>query len=176
MTLAEFKTLSDKLLAAGSTGTVQGITVDTSGASLQDVGDARLATPTAVISGSGGLSTGAATVGGITGATTVSGNAALTLTGQASGNVLADSGVTLNGGILTLGNPAGGSTGGTLQGGIDASTGTNTINVINGTHTVAGGLTGNATTTVAVGSSSDSGTLVATGVSMACLLCNFSSA
>ena len=166
MTLAEFKTLSDKLLAAGSTGTVQGITVSTSGASLQDVGDARLATPTAVINGSGGLASGAATVGGITGATTVSGNAALTLTGQTSGNVLADSGVTLNGGILTLGNPAGGSTGGTLQGGINASTGTNTINVINGTHTVAGGLTGNATTTVAVGSSSSNGTLVATGVSM----------
>lgn len=45
MTLAEFKTLSDKLLAAGSTGTVQGITVDTSGASLQDVATPGLPRP-----------------------------------------------------------------------------------------------------------------------------------
>lgn len=60
-------------------GTVQGITVDTSGASLQAVGDVRLATPTAVIDGSGGLNSGAATVGGITGATTGHGSAALTL-------------------------------------------------------------------------------------------------
>lgn len=166
MTVAEFKTLSDKLLSTGSTGTVQGINVDTSGASLQDVASAHLAVPDAVVDGSAGITSGAATVGGVTGATTVSGNAALTLTGQASGNVLADSGVTLNGGILTMGNPVGGSTGGTLQGGINASGGTNTINVVNGTHTVDGGITGNATTTVAVGGSANSGTLIATDISM----------
>jgi hypothetical protein len=166
MIVADFKTLSDKLLSAGSTGTVQGINVDTSGASLQDVADARLAAPDAVVDGSGGINTGAAAVGGVTGATTVSGNVALTLTGQASGNVLADNGVTLNSGILTLGNPAGGSTGGTLNGGIDAATGTNTINVVNGTHTVNGGITGGTGTTVMVGGSANSGTLIATDISM----------
>ena len=166
ITVANFKTLTDNILASGSNGTVQGITVTYNNETLQVVGDAHAALTTTVVDGSSGLSSGAATVGGVTGATTVSGNAALTLTGQAFGNVLADNGVTLNGGILTLGNPVGGSTGGLLQGGIDASTGTNTINVVNGTHTVDGGITGNATTTVTVGGSANSGTFIATDVSM----------
>ncbi len=166
ITVADFKTLTDNILAFGSNGTVQGITVTYNNETLQEVGDAHATLTTTVVNGSSGLSSGAATVGGVTGATTVSGNAVLTLTGQASGNVLADNGVTLNGGILTMGNPVGGSTGGTLQGGIDASGGTNTINVVNGTHTVDGGITGNATTTVAVGGSANSGTLIATDISM----------
>lgn len=166
VTVDDFKALTDNILASGSNGTVQGITVTYNNETLQVVGDAHAALTTTVVDGSSGLSSGAATVGGVTGATTVSGNAALTLTGQASGNALADNGVTLNGGILTLGNPVGGSTGGTLQGGIAASSGTNTINVVNGMHTVDGGITGNATTTVAVGGSANSGTLIATDISM----------
>ena len=166
ITVADFKALTDNILDSNGNGTVQGITVTYNNETLQVVGDAHAALTTTVVDGSSDLSSGAATVGGVTGATTVSGNAALTLTGQASGNALADNGVTLNGGILTLGNPVGGSTGGTLQGGIDASTGTNTINVVNGTHTVDGGIIGNATTKVAVGGSANSGTLIATDVSM----------
>lgn len=128
-------------------------TVTYNNETFQAVGDAHAALTTTVVDGISGLSSGAATVGGVTGATTVSGNAAPTLTGQASGNVLADNGVVLNGGILTLGNPVGGSTGGTLQGGINATTGANTINVVNGAYTVNGG-------------SANSGILIATDISM----------
>ena len=170
MTVADFKTLTDNIFASGSNGTVQGITVTYNNETLQTVGDAHAALTSTVVQG-GNLdgSTGtnaAAAVGGVTGATTVTGNASLTLTGQNTGNVLADAGVTLNNGSLTLGNPAGGSTGGTLNGGIDARTGTNTINVVNGIHTVNGGLTGGANTTVAVGGSTNAGTLIATDINM----------
>lgn len=168
MTLADFGTLTGKLLASGSTGTVSGVTITdvTDTTALQDVADARAALSSAVVDGSGGISSGAAAVGGVKGATTISGNASLTLTGQNAGNVMADSGVTLNSGILTLGNTAGGSTGGTLNGGINASTGTNTINVVNGAHTVNGGITGGANTTVVVGGTTSAGTLIATDIAM----------
>ena len=168
MNLTDFGTLTGKLLASGSTGTVQGVTINgvDETTALQDVADAHASVPDAVVDGSAGINSGAAAVGGVTGATTVSGNASLTLTGQNTGNVVADAGVTLNNGSLTLGNPAGGSTGGTLNGGIDASTGTNTINVVNGAHTVNGGLSGGANTTVAVGGSTNAGTLIATDIDM----------
>ena len=133
---------------------------------LQDVADAHAAVPDVVVDGSAGINSGAAAVGGVTGATTVTGNASLTLTGQNTGNIVADAGITLNNGSLTLGNPTGGSTGGTLNGGINASSGTNTINVVNGTHTVNDGLTGSAGTIVTVGGSANAGTLIATDIDM----------
>ncbi|ATD80530.1 MULTISPECIES: autotransporter domain-containing protein [Desulfovibrio] len=193
MTVAEFKTLSDKLLSTGSTGTVQGINVDTSGASLQDVASAHLAVPDAVVDGSAGITSGAATVGGVTGATVISGGASLTLTGQgAAAEVLATDGVTLDASTLTLGSNAGSAGSGTLYGDIDASssTGTSTINVVNGNYTVAGEIKGAHTTnstninvtnsgrltaqslelgsndTINVGNASNSGTLIATDISM----------
>lgn len=168
MNLPDFATLTGKLLAVGSTGTVSGVTITGVGetTALQDVADAHAAVPDVVVDGSAGISSGAAAVGGVKGATSVTGNASLTLTGQNTGNIVADAGITLNNGSLTLGNPAGGSTGGTLNGGIDASSGNNTINVVNGAHTVNDGLTGSAGTIVTVGGSANAGTLIATDIDM----------
>lgn len=170
MSLTDFGTLAGKLLTSGSLGTVQGVSItgvdDTT--TLQAVANAHAAIPSAVVDGSAGITgTTAAVVGGVKAGTTISGGASLGLTGQGSANgQLANGDVTVNGGILTLGNAAGGSTGGTLAGKIDASTGTNTINVINGAYTVANGLEGNATTTVNVGSGAGAGNLMAENVTM----------
>lgn len=169
MNLTDFTTLTGKLLSVGSQGSVQGITiaVDTTN-TLQELADAKAAAPEGVVQ-AGTLTSGTAVVAGVRGATTtdLSGGAALTLTGQGAtaNGELTEAGVTLNGGTLTLGNPAGGSTGGTLQGGI-ASSGTDTVNVVNGAFTVDGGITGNSNTTVNVGGASGAGTLLADGIAM----------
>lgn len=192
MTLADFGTLTDKLLTSGSTGTVSGVTitdVNTSTA-LQDVANAHAALPGAVVDGAAGISSGAAAVGGLVAGTSVSGGASLALTGQGTSNgKLAQGDVALDNAIFTLGNTAGGSTGGTLTGNIDASasSSSNTINVVNGAYTVTGELKGGtgidsvtiangsldvnkiimgSTDTISVGNEAGAGALVANNITM----------
>lgn len=192
MNLTDFGTLTGKLLVAGSKGTVSGVTITgvTDTTALQDVANAHAAVPDAVVDGSGGISSGAAAVGGVKAGTSISGGASLALTGQGVANgMLANGNVTLDNGILSLGNAAGGSTGGTLTGDIDASgsSAANSINVVNGNYTVTGALKGGtgaetvtisggslsagsihmgSTDTISVGSESGAGALVAGNVSM----------